>query len=182
MGDVIGERLLETLKAHEEKVDEELHRMERLDEDDIEVLRRRRVEQLKKVQAQKEEWRHKGHGEYREIVDQRQFFDELKESKRAVVHFYRPATWRCEIIDRHLYALAPKHLETKFVKVNAEKFPFIVERLRVWMLPTLVLVKEGKTEHSIIGFDELGGSDDFPTEKLEEALLAHGLVLESFCG
>jgi hypothetical protein len=53
------------------------------------------------------------------------------------------------------------------VKVDAEKSPFLVERLNVWMLPTLVLCKNGKTEHSIVGFDELGGDDDFATETLE---------------
>lgn len=97
-----------------------------------------------------------------------------------MVHFYRPATRRCEIIDKHLTALARKHIETKFVRIDAEKSPFVAERLKIWMLPTVVLVRDGKTDHSIVGFDELGGGDDFPTEALEQLLLKHEMVLEAF--
>ena len=112
-----------------------------------------------------------GHGDYRECHDQKQFFEELKTEARAVVHFYRPATRRCEIIDKHLAILSRKHLETKFMRVDAERSPFLAEKLKIWMLPTLVIVRNGKTEHSIIGFDELGGNDNFATEVLEQVLL-----------
>jgi hypothetical protein len=121
-----------------------------------------------------------GHGEYRECHDQKQFFEEVKKEQRAVIHFYRPSTRRCEILDKHLAALAHKHIETKFMRVDAEKSPFIAERLKIWMLPTLVLVKDGKTEHSVVGFDELGGGDNFPTAALEQLLLKHDAVMESF--
>lgn len=33
--------------------------------------------------------------------------------KWMVVHFYRPTTERCQIVDAHLERLAPKHLETR---------------------------------------------------------------------
>ena len=108
----------------------------------------------------------------------KRFFDELKGSARAVVHFYRPTTRRCEIIDKHFYALAAKHMETKFLRVNAEKAPFLVEKLHIWMLPTIVCVQNGKTDHSIVGFDELGGRDDFATEDMEQLLLKHNVLLE----
>ncbi len=65
------------------------------------------------------------------------------------MHFYRPSTRRCEIIDKHFYALAAKHIETKFLRVNAEKSPFLTERLHIWMLPTIVCCVGGKTDHSI---------------------------------
>jgi len=51
-------------------------------------------------------------------------------------------------------------------QINAEKSPFLTERLRVWMLPTLALVKLGKTVDYVVGFADLGGSDDFPTAAL----------------
>ena len=98
-----------------------------------------------------------------------------------MVHFYRPTTRRCEIIDKHMFPLARKHIETKFLRVNAEKAPYLTEKLHIWMLPTLVCVKDGKTDHSIVGFDEMGGRDDFTTEALEAVLLSHAAVLESFC-
>ena len=62
-----------------------------------------------------------------------------------------------------------------------ERSPYIVEKLKIWALPTIVLIKAGKTEHSIVGFDELGGGDDWTTAQLEALLLAHGVLLESYC-
>ena len=115
------------------------------------------------------------------LTHRKRFFEELKGSSRAVVHFYRPTTRRCEIIDKHLHLLAAKHVETKFLRVNAEKSPYLTEKLHIWMLPTLVCVKEGKTDHSIVGFDEMGGRDNFTTEELEGLLLKYNAVLEAYC-
>lgn len=33
----------------------------------------------------------------------------------------RGTTWRCQIVDKHFENLAPKHLEAKFCKIDAEK-------------------------------------------------------------
>lgn len=182
VGTIIGDRLLATLEAAEEKVDDEIARMDRMEEDELEKLRRKRLEQMKKVAKQKAEWKAAGHGVYAELTDEKTFFSELKKSKRAIVHFFRPTTWRCEIIDKHMGILAAKHPESRFLKVNAEKCPFLVERLRIVMLPTITLIKEGRTDHAIIGFDEMGGSDDFPTTALEAVLVSHGLLFESSSG
>jgi hypothetical protein len=48
------------------------------------------------------------------------------------------------------------------------------------MLPTITLIKNGKTEHAIIGFDELGGTDNFSTETLEQTLLHWDVIMEQF--
>jgi hypothetical protein len=93
-----------------------------------------------------------------------------------IVHFYRPVTPRCQIVDAHFERLAPLHLETRFTKINAEKAPFLVERLGILLMPTIVLIKDGKTEHSILGFDEFGGVDDFSTEDMAYVLSTHGVL------
>ena len=149
------------------QVDAELHRMDQMDEDDFEKLKLKRMQQLKKAQQQKIEWQQQGHGNYEEISDERQFFDTCKKSKNVICHFYRDSTPRCKIVDKHLYALAPKHIEARFVKINAEKCPFLVERLRIVVIPTICLAKDGKTVDYIVGFDDLGGKDDFTTEVME---------------
>ena len=114
------------------------------------------------------------------MTSEKEFFAECKKSERVVVHFYRASTWRCEIADKHLGAIARKHIETRFLRLDVERVPFLVERLNIFMLPTIMLVKGGKTEHSIIGFDEFGGSDDFDTEVAEHKLIEHGVCLESY--
>jgi hypothetical protein len=61
-------------------------------------------------------------------------------------------------------------------QMQAEKCPFLTDRLGIWMLPTLAIVRNEKTEDYVVGFDELGGSDDFETETLRQRLAAAGAV------
>lgn len=82
-----------------------------------------------------------------------------------ICHFYRGSTWRCELVDKHLTALAPKHMETRFVKIDAEKCPFLVERLNIVLMPTIIMTKDNVAVDRIEGFDQLGGTDDFTTGK-----------------
>lgn len=180
VGDLIGETLLRTLEAAEEKLDDKLTKMDRMDDDEYEKILARRRDQMRRVAAEKSKWMAAGHGEYRDCSDQKAFFDELKKEARAIIHFYRPSTRRCELVDKHLGALARQHLETKFMRVDAERSPFLADRLKIRVLPTIVLVKDGRTDHSIIGFDEFGARDDFSTDVMEAVLLAHGVLLESF--
>lgn len=85
-------------------------------------------------------WLANGHGKYEEIPDEGSFFAECKKAKNLVVHFYREATLRCKIVDKHLQILATKHLEAKFLKIDAEKSPFLTQRLKIRVLPTICLV------------------------------------------
>ena len=62
------------------------------------------------------------------------------------------------------------------MRADAEKSQFLCERLGIIMLPTIVLVKDGRTDHSIIGFDEFGGSDDFSTDQMRELLTMHEML------
>lgn len=93
-----------------------------------------------------------------------------------VVHFYRGVTPRCEIVDAHFSRLAPKHLETRFCKIDAEKNPFLVEKFGIILMPTIVLIKDGRTDHAIHGFDEFGGTDDFTSEDVAFVLSQHGVL------
>lgn len=47
--------------------------------------------------------------------------------------------------------LAQSHLETRFVRIHAEKSPFLTERLKIFMLPTLALVRNAKVEEYVVG-------------------------------
>lgn len=73
-------------------------------------------------------------------------------------------------MDKHLALLAPRHLETRsveqetcikyfifpgvcrFVKLSVERAPFLCERLKIRMLPTIGLVVDGKTKEFIKGW------------------------------
>ncbi|AQK52147.1 Thioredoxin domain-containing protein 9 [Zea mays] len=171
---ILEKQVLSAAKAVEDKLDEEIAALDRLDPDDIEALRERRIQQMRRAAERRAKWRALGHGEYTEVPE-KEFFSIAKASERLVCHFYRD-NWPCKVVDKHLSALAKQHVETRFVKVHAEKAPFLTEKLRIVVLPTLAIVKNAKVEDYVVGFDELGGKDDFSTEDLEERLARSQVV------
>ena len=64
---LLEERLVSVAAAVESSVDDELHRLENLTEDDLETVRQKRLEQMKRMAAKRQEWLARGHGTYREI-------------------------------------------------------------------------------------------------------------------
>ncbi|KAL2925016.1 Thioredoxin domain-containing protein 9-like protein [Bienertia sinuspersici] len=166
---IIEKQVLTVAQAMEEKLDEEIAALDRLEDDDIEVLREKRLKQMKKMAEKRSRWISLGHGEYSEIPSEKEFFSTVKASERVVCHFYRE-NWPCKVMDKHLSILAKQHIETRFVKIHAEKSPFLAEKLKIVVLPTLAAIKNAKVENYLVGFDELGGRDDFNTEELEEKL------------
>jgi hypothetical protein len=167
--EIIEKQVLTVAKAMEDKLDDEITALDRLDIDDLEVLRERRLQQMKKMAEKRSRWISLGHGEYTEIPSEKDFFAAVKASERVVCHFYRE-NWPCKVMDKHMSILAKQHLETRFVKINAEKSPFLAEKLKIIVLPTLALIKNAKVDDYVVGFDELGGTDEFSTEELEERL------------
>ncbi|KAF5448229.1 hypothetical protein F2P56_028785 [Juglans regia] len=167
--EILEKQVLTVAKAVEDKLDDEISALDRLDMDDLDVLRERRLQQMKKMAEKRSRWISLGHGEYSEIPSEKDFFAAVKASDRVVCHFYRD-NWPCKVVDKHLSILAKQHIETRFVKINAEKSPFLAEKLKIIVLPTLALIKNAKVDDYVVGFDELGGTDEFSTEELEERL------------
>ncbi|MCL7046355.1 hypothetical protein MKW94_004193 [Papaver nudicaule] len=174
--EIIEQQVLTVAKAFEEKLDDEISALDRVDLDDIDALRERRLQQMKKMAEKRNRWISLGHGEYSEIQSEKDFFTVVKASERVVCHFYRE-NWPCKVIDKHLTILAKKHIETRFVKINAEKSPFLAEKLKIIVLPTLALIKNTKVDDYVVGFDELGGTDDFSTEELEERIARSQVII-----
>ena len=90
-----------------------------LEEDkELDMLREKRKAQLMKQRKTYEENLAKGHGEYSEIT-QDEFLNSVLKSKFCIVHFYHNDFERCKLLDKHLKQLAAKHVETKFLKIDA---------------------------------------------------------------
>jgi hypothetical protein len=196
IGEATAKALLRGAQVQEQTLEAELAQYDRLleDEDALEDLRQKRLQQLQKQHSLQKKWRELGHGEYKELGSgstqgdagdiAKEFFQAAKESDRMVVHFYRPSTRYCDVFHAHLQKLAPKHLETRFIKINVEGCDheggggasFLVDRLGVVVMPTLVLVKNRKAFHHIRGFDELGGTEDFSVGTLAFILGSHGVT------
>mmetsp|Transcript_19185 Transcript_19185/g.72488 ORF Transcript_19185/g.72488 Transcript_19185/m.72488 type:complete len:242 (-) Transcript_19185:1472-2197(-) len=161
---VIGQAVAASVAAQEKALDAALEEMGT--DEGLAAIRRRRVAELKKKEDERRRNLALGHGSYQELADQQQFFDAAKQSDRMLVHFYRGATRLCDIVHRRMSDLAPKHLEARFCKIDAEKSPFLCERLNIFMMPTIVLIKDGQTVHQVRGFDELGGTEEWPQAML----------------
>ncbi|CAN7120020.1 unnamed protein product, partial [Brassica rapa subsp. narinosa] len=94
---ILEKQLLTVLKAMEDKLDEEIASLEKPDADDLEVLRERRLQQMKRMAEKRKRWRSHRHGEYTEIPSEKDFFAAVKASEQRVVcHFYRE-NWRCKV-------------------------------------------------------------------------------------
>lgn len=127
-------------------------------------------------EVRKEDWLSRGHGKLTE-VQEKDFFKEMKGEERLLCLFYRESP-PCQVMRKHLGALASSHIETKFLMIEAEKAPFLAERLKIWMLPTIALVKNEKTTDYIVGLDDMGGIEDFDTSVLESRLIESGILFE----
>lgn len=99
-------------------------------------------------------------------VDEEKFFLYTTNDKYVVCHFFHNDFSRCKIVDHHLSKISYTHPECKFISVNVEKAPFLVKKLQIQTLPTIVVFINGKTVDTIVGFEELGGSDEFKTPVL----------------
>jgi hypothetical protein len=192
VGSATANVLLQGAKAQEEALEVEMAQFDKLldDEDGLEVIRQKRLAQMQNRHFENKKWKDLGHGTYTELgggQDARdvakEFFQATKESDRIVVHFYRPTTRFCDVFHAHLSKLAPKHLETRFLMVNVEGCDhqgagasFLVEKLGVCVMPSLVLIKDRRAFHHMTGFDEVGGSEDFSEQALAYVLGCHGVV------
>jgi len=133
-------------------------------DDDLDALRARRLAEMRKRHGEREELKAKGHGTYEEIVED-QFLPTVTASKLAVVHFYHRHFERSKIMNMHLEKMAKKFFRTKFVRIDAEKTPFFVNRLQLQTLPVCCLFIDGILKHKQIGFYGLPG-DEFKTAHL----------------
>ena len=109
------------------------------DEDnELRQLREQRLRHLKAKQMETLENIGRGHGQYREIT-QDEFLAEVTSSVHVICHFYHKDFPRCEIMNMHLAKLVQKHIETKFIKINAEKAPFFVEKVSSLVITEFVV-------------------------------------------
>jgi hypothetical protein len=159
-------KLLQAASVAEQQIDNEIKRLEEMDDDDLEAVRMKRLNMMKKEQEAKFHFVQLGHGQYREYSEHDFLKGEGNKSDNVVIHFFRPTTERCQIVDRHLDVLAKKYYTARFCKINAEKAKFLCERIKITVIPSIAVFVNKKHKDTIEGFDDLGGRDDFDTEVL----------------
>lgn len=143
------------------------------DDNSLDAFRERRVQQLHSEFARAGQMKAQGHGCYTEIKDEKELMDITTTSAQlCVVHFFKPDFNRCLTMDEHLDTLAPRHYETRFLRINVDNAPFLVTKLNIKVLPVVMPFVDGVSNDRIVGFEGLGrGDGNFTTRDLEKRLL-----------
>lgn len=153
--------------------------LENEDDPSFNNLRERRLQQLHSEFQRTKAHRTLGHGTYDTITHEpeKTILDITTSTKHCVVHFFRADFHRCRIMHGHLSALAERHLEARFVCVDVDHVPFLVEKLKIRMLPCVIAFVDGKSIDRLIGFEGIGrGGDSFRTQELEVRLVSSGVL------
>ncbi|EAU30593.1 conserved hypothetical protein [Aspergillus terreus NIH2624] len=110
--------------------------------------------------------------------------DLTTETKRSVVHFAHPDFARCATMDEHMRQLAAAHYEVRFARVDVRNTPFVVEKLKIRVLPCVIGFKDGIAVERVLGFEGLAsggrdGMDAISTATLEKRLLYKGILMQA---
>ncbi|KAI5804044.1 thioredoxin-like protein [Peziza echinospora] len=146
------------------------------DDSAMDAFRERRMQELHDEFHRARHMKGQDHGHYAEVVNEKEAMDATTSTKYAIIHFYHADFRRCKIIDTHFETLAQKHFDTKFIRINVENAPFLVERLKVKVLPCVISFIDGKSVDRLEGFDKLGNTDNFSTAYLESYLILTGVL------
>mmetsp|Transcript_12759 Transcript_12759/g.27630 ORF Transcript_12759/g.27630 Transcript_12759/m.27630 type:complete len:241 (+) Transcript_12759:115-837(+) len=150
---------------------------ELLDDPELQKLHADRIAQMQQEREQRVQMQQQGHGQITEITEG-EFLEIVTKTEHVICHFFHRDFERCKIMDKHLQVLAKKHFETRFIKLSAPDSPFFTVKLNIKMLPCVVCFKNGVSIERVVGFDGLGGTDDFETDNLEMRFMAAGVVSE----
>jgi hypothetical protein len=163
----------------EAALDAEIEKSENLDEDDYARIKAKRIEEMKmKAQAEQDHMSN-GHGKLMKINDQQEFFGAAKKSNKMVVIFTRNSNKYGKAMLEHAELLAGKHMEARFLWVDAENAPFLTERLNIYMLPTIVCIMDNKVHKQHNGLNEIDGAGKYTSGTLEYLLHVDGMLDEA---
>ncbi|BFZ59548.1 hypothetical protein YB2330_000559 [Saitoella coloradoensis] len=161
---------------HDSDIDEDALFEELENEENDYGFREQRMQQLSEQLAKERDFKEAGGGAYEDITDDKTLMELTTTKKRVIAHFYHKDFRRCDIMHSHLSLLAKKHLGTRFVKVDVEKVPFLVVKLKIQVLPCVLSFVDAVVKDRIIGFEDIGNTDGFTTGTLEWRFVGCGVV------
>ena len=96
------------------------------------------------------------------MTQEKQIMLKTTQTEKMIIHFSHKDFKKCAVMDKHLQVcreavttnsldnksqnlqtLARKHHQTRFVKVDVENVPFLVERMEIKVLPCIVMFLNG---------------------------------------
>ncbi|KAM9912165.1 hypothetical protein OXX69_002825 [Metschnikowia pulcherrima] len=108
---------------------------------------------------------------------EKELMDAVTRTEIAVVHFYQPTFPKCKVMNEKLAMLAEKHLALHVLAIPAEKAHFLVTKLKIKVLPFVVVYRHGQEIARIVGFEGIGEAEDAVTiTALETKLIQCGAI------
>jgi thioredoxin-like negative regulator of GroEL len=108
------------------------------DDEQVNTFREKRMLELKQQLDRYQKMKDSFHGVYTEALTEKEILNITTTIDKVIVHFYHKDFSRCRILDFHLQKLARKYFNTKFVRINVEKAPFLVDKLKIKVLPCMI--------------------------------------------
>ncbi|WVN84895.1 uncharacterized protein L203_100031 [Cryptococcus depauperatus CBS 7841] len=146
------------------------------DDFDFESHREARMESIAREVKQLKDLRESEYGKIFEFAEEKALIERMAKEKYCLIHFYHPDFQRCQIMDNKLAELAPSHLHTLFLRTSVDNAPFLVAKMAVKVLPCVMCYVNGRAVDRLIGFEELGQTDNFTTKMLEFRLQQSGVL------
>lgn len=111
------------------------------------------------------------------VSAEKELMDAVTRTDVAVVHFYQPSFPKCQVMNKKLALLAEKHLALHVLAIPAENASFLVSKLKIKVLPFVVVYRNGQEIARIVGFEGIGGAEDAVTiTALETRLIQCGAI------
>ena len=103
-------------------------------------------------------------------ITEKEFFEGVIQreggNRQTVIHLFKDSFQTCQIVNQLIESIALKTGGITFVRINAEKAPFLVQKFEITMLPSLLFFRDESVIDRIVGLDNFGG-----TEISEDVLL-----------
>ncbi|GEQ70085.1 hypothetical protein JCM33374_g3761 [Metschnikowia sp. JCM 33374] len=111
------------------------------------------------------------------ISAEKELMEAVTRTDVALVHFYQPTFAKCKVMNERLALLAEKHLALHVLAIPAENASFLVAKLKIKVLPFVVVYRNGQEIARIVGFEGIGGSEEAVTiTALESKLVQCGAI------
>lgn len=143
-------------------------------DDDLEHLREQRMAELRN-EFKRIDRAIDVHGDSTGSVhytsDEKELMNAVAKADVALVHFYQASFPRCQAMNDLLALVAEKHLPISIMAIQAADAPFLVTKLRVKVLPLLIVYRKGQELSRIVGFEGIGGTEKAASLQTMEAFL-----------
>ncbi|CAI4038060.1 hypothetical protein SMKI_04G3990 [Saccharomyces mikatae IFO 1815] len=171
--------------SDEEKLDELMNELDKELDEDHEFLSAYRSERLQELSDHlkqvKKNVEDDGYGNLQCIDNEADAIDICTKTNRVVIHFELETFGKCQYMNEKLKNLAIRHLTTRFIKVNVQTCPFLVNKLNIKVLPFVVGYKNGLEKVRYVGFSKLGNDPNgFDIRRLEQSLASSGVIQSTF--